>query len=95
MMRISAKHTGYLQRIEDNSLAGITAFHTIEHFPHDYLVEILSLGYQKLAPGGFLLLETLNPYCFESLEKMCYGSNVSAASAAFSIGFPGRRISIP
>jgi glycosyltransferase involved in cell wall biosynthesis len=61
--------TDYLQRIEDNSLAGITAFHLIEHFPHDYLVEILSLGYKKLAPGGLILLETLNPYCFESLDK--------------------------
>ena len=32
-------------------------------------MEILSLGYKKLAPGGLILLETLNPYCFESLDQ--------------------------
>jgi glycosyltransferase involved in cell wall biosynthesis/SAM-dependent methyltransferase len=59
----------YLQGIEDNSLGGIIAFNIIEYLPHGNFVEILGLAYKKLAPGGFILLETLNPYCFESLDR--------------------------
>lgn len=57
-----------LEQSADGSLCGITAFHVIEHLPFDVVLEFLRLSYQKLASGGFLLLETPNPFCFESLS---------------------------
>ncbi|MBA2112901.1 class I SAM-dependent methyltransferase [Bremerella alba] len=57
-----------LQKTPDGSLCGITAFHVIEHMPFEVVLELLRASYQKLAPGGFLLLETPNPFCFESLS---------------------------
>ena len=57
-----------LRTAADDSLCGVTAFHVIEHMPFHAVTELLELSYQKLAPGGFLLLETPNPFCFESLS---------------------------
>jgi SAM-dependent methyltransferase len=52
----------------DNSLCGVSAFHLIEHVDPTYLKRLLSLVYRKLAPGGFLLLETPNPFSPEALS---------------------------
>lgn len=65
-------HTGaaeYLETVVDNSLAGITAFQVIEHLPHRYLRQVLALCQAKLAPGGYVLLETVNPYCLETYRQ--------------------------
>jgi 2-polyprenyl-3-methyl-5-hydroxy-6-metoxy-1,4-benzoquinol methylase len=53
----------FLQQQPDASLAGITAFQVIEHLPKTALRQLLRVAYAKLAPGGFILLETVNPYC--------------------------------
>jgi len=53
----------FLQQQPDASLAGITAFQVIEHLPKAALRQLLRVAYAKLAPGGFILLETVNPYC--------------------------------
>ncbi|MFQ3567394.1 MAG: methyltransferase domain-containing protein [Aggregatilineales bacterium] len=53
----------FLQQQPDASLAGITAFQVIEHLPKTALRELLRVAYDKLTPGGFILLETVNPYC--------------------------------
>jgi 2-polyprenyl-3-methyl-5-hydroxy-6-metoxy-1,4-benzoquinol methylase len=50
------------------SLAGVTAFQVIEHVPHHYLRQMIELAFQKLAPGGFIFLETVNPYCLETFR---------------------------
>jgi len=50
-----------LSRISDGSLAVITAFHVVEHFPADYFLEFVRLAAQKLRRGGILALETPNP----------------------------------
>lgn len=70
-LNLQARHGDAIEELKqapENSLCGITAFHVIEHMPFKTVVELLQLSYQKLAPGGFLLLETPNPFCFESLS---------------------------
>ena len=59
----------FLQSLQNESLAGLTAFHVIEHFEHDYLMFFLALAYKKVIKGGFVYLETPNPFCFESLSN--------------------------
>jgi SAM-dependent methyltransferase len=50
-----------LNRCQDNSLGGIFSSQVIEHLPPQYLQRMIELAYFKLAPGGHLVLETLNP----------------------------------
>lgn len=50
-----------LRGCADASLGMITAFHLVEHLPHDQLRELLHEAYRALAPGGRLLMETPNP----------------------------------
>lgn len=52
----------------DNSLCGVSAFHLIEHVDPKYLKQLLETAYRKLAHGGFLLLETPNPFSPEALS---------------------------
>lgn len=59
---------GCLNQLEDQSLAGVTAFHVVEHVEPKYFRTLLELAFQKVAPGGFILIETPNPFCFESLS---------------------------
>lgn len=56
----------YLESVAPSSLAAITAFQVIEHVSNSYLHKLVKLAYEKLAPGGFILLETVNPYCLET-----------------------------
>ena len=46
--------------------AGITAFQFIEHLPADRLEVFLRLALHNLAPGGSLILETINPHCIRA-----------------------------
>lgn len=46
---------------DDASLGMITAFHLVEHLPHELLRQLLHEAFRTLAPGGRLLLETPNP----------------------------------
>jgi O-antigen chain-terminating methyltransferase len=45
----------------DSSLAGITAFQVVEHMPPASLFDLVELTVRKLAPGGRVLFETVNP----------------------------------
>ena len=45
----------------DASLDGIFSSQVIEHLPPPYLKRLVELSLAKLAPGGVLLLETVNP----------------------------------
>lgn len=58
----------YLKAIDNDSVGGVCGFHLIEHLQPDYFHELLEVAFQKTLPGGFILLETPNPYCFESLS---------------------------
>jgi O-antigen chain-terminating methyltransferase len=43
-----------------DSLGGITAYQVVEHLPADALLPLVELAVSRLAPGGRLLLETVN-----------------------------------
>lgn len=54
----------YLRGLPDASLGGIIALQVIEHLEPSYLAETLALAYDKLRPGGRMVLETINPACW-------------------------------
>ncbi|MDX9733044.1 MAG: methyltransferase domain-containing protein [Thermoanaerobaculia bacterium] len=43
-----------------DSLGGVTAYQVVEHLPADALLPFVELAVSRLAPGGRLLLETVN-----------------------------------
>jgi len=45
----------------DASLGGVTAYQVVEHLPASRLFDLVELAAAKLAPGGVVLLETVNP----------------------------------
>jgi SAM-dependent methyltransferase len=51
----------WLSSKPDSSLAGITAFQVVEHMPPASLFDLVELAVRKLAPGGRVLFETVNP----------------------------------
>ena len=61
---VNADAVGYLRGVPDSSLGGIIALQVIEHLEPAYLAEMLSLAYDKLRPGGRMVLETINPACW-------------------------------
>ena len=54
----------YLRRSPDASLGGIFAAQVVEHLEPAYLLRFLELAFEKLRPGGRLVLETINPACW-------------------------------
>ena len=59
-----ADAVGYLSRVDDGALDGLFAAQVVEHLEPAYLLRLLELAYHKLAPGGRIVLETLNPACW-------------------------------
>ena len=59
-----ADAVGYLSSLADVSLGGIFAAQVVEHLEPAYLLRFLDLSFQKLRPGGRIVLETLNPACW-------------------------------
>ena len=59
-----ADAVGHLATLADGSLGGIFAAQVVEHLEPAYLLRFLELSFHKLAPGGRLVLETLNPACW-------------------------------
>ena len=59
-----ADAVGYLSSLPDGSLGGIFAAQVVEHLQPGYLLRFLELAFLKLAPGGRIVLETLNPACW-------------------------------
>ena len=98
---LRALHGDALERLSefaDGSLCGVTAFHVIEHLQNDYFETLLRIAFQKTSPGGFLFLETPNPFCFESLSFFYTDSThvrpIQPFQLAFlveSVGFVGTR----
>ena len=52
----------WLRSQDDDSVPAVFGAQLIEHLPNDALVELIELLEQKLAPGGFAILETVNPH---------------------------------
>ena len=59
-----ADAVGYLSSLPDESLGGLFAAQVVEHLEPAYLLRFLDLAFQKLRPGGRIVLETLNPACW-------------------------------
>jgi O-antigen chain-terminating methyltransferase len=51
----------YLDGLADGSLGGVFAAQVVEHLPPASLFRLLELCAAKLAPGGLLVAETINP----------------------------------
>jgi len=58
----------YLNKIEDNEIIGLSSFQVIEHLSKEYVHKLIETAYKKIANGGVILLETLNPYCYSNQE---------------------------
>jgi SAM-dependent methyltransferase len=58
----------FLQHQADESVGAITAFQFVEHVSVEFLQKILDVAMRKLAPGGVVLLETVNPHCLASFR---------------------------
>ena len=50
----------WLRARPEGSLGGVTAYQVVEHLPADALLPLVELAVTRLAPGGRLLLETVN-----------------------------------
>lgn len=51
----------HLRTVPNDSLAGITAFHLVEHLGFEALVELIDHAVRALSSGGVLILETPDP----------------------------------
>jgi SAM-dependent methyltransferase len=60
----TADARSYLQGLPDESLGGVIAVQVIEHLQPQYLTEMLGLAFDKVRPGGRIVLETINPSCW-------------------------------
>lgn len=58
----------YLSSLEDDSLGAIVAAQVIEHLPYETLMEFFRLSHARLAPGGLLIAETVNPHSLEAFK---------------------------
>lgn len=56
----------------DNDLGGIFSSQVIEHLPPALLKKLVDLAFFKLAPGGHLVLETINPVSVFALVQIYF-----------------------
>ena len=79
----------------DGSIGGVFSAQVIEHLPPEEILRLFRLAYDKLTPGGVLLVETINPMCLLALAShytidLTHRQPVHPDTAAFlaeSIGF--------
>jgi glycosyltransferase involved in cell wall biosynthesis/SAM-dependent methyltransferase len=57
-----ADATEYLSELDDGTVPGVFAAQVIEHLSSEQLNDFLALIHRKLAPGGVLVMETVNPH---------------------------------
>jgi SAM-dependent methyltransferase len=58
----------YLESQPDGSLGAVVSAQVIEHLRYDELVRFFELAHGKLADGGMLLAETVNPHSVAALK---------------------------
>lgn len=61
----------HLQDVADAGLGGIFMSHLIEHLPRPDVLRFAELAARKLAPGGAVVIETLNPQCLFAYAPFC------------------------
>ena len=57
---------------EDNSLGGVFSSQVVEHLPPEYLKRMIELTALKIAPGGCVVLETINPTSVFALVEIYF-----------------------
>jgi SAM-dependent methyltransferase len=62
----------FLSERSEGSLGGIFAARLIEHLERGEIVELVRLTFSRLAPGGVLVVETVNPLCLSTYASF-YG----------------------
>jgi len=67
-IQIGDMHT-YLETVADSSLGAVFMIQVAEHLPIATLQAIMARILTKLAPGGFLVIETINPTCLTALTN--------------------------
>ena len=53
-----------MQGVPDESLGGLIAVQVVEHLEPAYLTQLLGMAFDKVRPGGRVVLETINPACW-------------------------------
>jgi O-antigen chain-terminating methyltransferase len=83
----------HLSSLPDESLAGVFAAQFIEHLPVDYLVAFVRACFQKVRPGGRVILETINPECVVAMKNfyadLSHQKPIPAATARFLLETSG------
>ncbi len=51
----------FLRNAKASQYAAVTAFHVVEHLPHESVLALLDEALRVLRPGGLLIIETPNP----------------------------------
>jgi len=59
----------HLTSLPDGALAAITLIQVVEHLAVDDLLRLYGLAARKLAPGGLIIAETINPHCLEAVTR--------------------------
>jgi len=62
----------YLRALPEGGLGGILLSQVIEHLDLDQLTELVALCAKKLAPGGTLIAETINPQSLSTFAGAFY-----------------------
>jgi len=62
----------HLRKLPDRELGGIFLSQVIEHLGPENLRELVRTAFLKLAPGGVLLAETVNPQCLTTFSGAFY-----------------------
>ena len=61
---VRADALSYLRALPDGSLGGLFAAQVVEHLEPAYLTQLVDAAFDKLRPGGPIVLETINPACW-------------------------------
>ncbi len=60
---------GHLAALEDGALGGVIATQVVEHLTRDQLRQLFALAARKVASGGTVIFETINPCSLVALSS--------------------------
>ena len=67
-----AEALAHLGAIEDESIDGVFISQVAEHMTPSELIELAGLAYNKMKPGGYVVIETPNPQCLLIFASFFY-----------------------
>ena len=62
----------YLPSLPPESLGGVFMGQVIEHLPQDQVLSLPRILWEKLKPGGAVVIETVNPMCLSTFSGAMY-----------------------